>query len=99
MTAKEVRESYPEPVKFIPGDGSPTGQYGCYCVLGAACMFSGGKEWWFRFPDGPLSAETLRIEVIEAERILDANDRGDFEAAWALLDQALSHRANGGSGE
>jgi hypothetical protein len=70
-----------------------------YCVLGAAMMFlcPALKVWTFAdcFPLPSVGAKMLGIPFNKAAAIVDRNDTGNFDAAWSLLDQALSNRLGG----
>lgn len=84
MNINEIRAKYPNPeVSKMHG--------GQYCVLGAACMYKGIAHIT-TFPTALQSSAWLRIPIDAANEIIDANDSGDFDKAWRLLDEALASR-------
>lgn len=94
MTAAEVRAKYPNPLPDTEPALRPTDwPLDAYCVGGAACRYATGKTSQ-RFPCRSEIAETLGIQLAEAEAITTANDEGDFDLAFELLDKALKARAS-----
>lgn len=105
MAFKELKEQYPNPVMSAAADlgfylrGDWTGSY---CVGGAFCAGQGIPE---RFPEpddlglylqefnNNLSEE---VAVEFGYIISDLNDDGDFDGAWAALEQAMSYTVEPG---
>lgn len=88
LRAKDVRERFPNPVRAkSSGEG--------YCVIGALDRVLGGCR---SFPIGGvefiLTMANYKLPYYKAEyfatRIIKANDTGNFECAWAILDEALT---------
>lgn len=104
MTIEELQQRFPAPcqapqIHFLALDIEDNR----YCVGGALCL-SQGKET-MRFP----VTEELEAALLDANpglrsypglwrharKIIRANDKGDFEAAWSLLAEALAWRERG----
>lgn len=67
-----------------------------YCVLGADCRYLdvhfSKKHPNERFPGAQAASEALGISLSDAMYIASYNDRGDFEHAWYILEEALQKR-------
>lgn len=103
VTAELVKRDYPTPVPAaLHSPSDPIG----YCVGGALCRFLGGDhaDGW---PIGITLAGAIRRaraknglpklvperEELLAEQVMEANDEGQLEHAWALLDRAITTEA------
>jgi hypothetical protein len=98
MTAQEIRALYPNPI-------SADTPLACraeddYCVGGALCKYLGRGTGWEgeRFPmvaalTDVLQEANTRLPYLSAqkraEKITRANDAGNIDKAWQLLDYAL----------
>lgn len=95
---EKMKERYPNPMSV--DDPSYTGQG--YCVGGALCRLV-HTDPIFDFPDTDSIAEALRAvnpqlhatsatdpAMNYADYIIYTNDRGDYDAAIALVDEALT---------
>lgn len=87
MNVTEIRAKFPNPVAV----GTCFGETDRYCVGGAAIRALTGKHT--RFPQPAEIAEAVCCHVGEAADISRANDAGNFERAWQLLDEALKSAA------
>ena len=94
LSVTAIRAKYPNPVTASPGRDSDVD---AYCVGGAFCRFTGCV---LAFPLPYHLAFELerhaRVDLSRAEQyagdIIRANDDGDFERAWMLLDEVLQTR-------
>ena len=82
----KIRAEYPNPVKARIATRCDE-----YCVLGAACRHFSGDNY-YSFPTPLLASGVLGISRIDAERVSWRNDKGDFDAAWDILEAALQNR-------
>lgn len=96
-TAKSIRERHPDPIKVKDRDLKDNG----YCVGGAVLLYFGRYGEDYGFPTSTLLKQELTwINPILPEGraqelaydILLSNDNGEFERAWALVDEALNYR-------
>lgn len=90
---KQARAKYPNPIKASKADCTD-----CYCVGGAICRVLGRD---IAFPgsfalDSILTYANPNLRGIRgldfARRIISANDKGKFEKAWELADEALNFK-------
>ena len=90
VSIADIKAKYPNPKRVTDDMRDGEG----YCVGGALCLYQGIDR---RFPG--LSTLALAIEQANpdaddvyriAQAILQTNDYGDFELAWALLDKVLT---------
>lgn len=93
----KIREKYPTPSTCNPASIKNNG----YCVGGAYILsllntlgHSVIKSEDDRFPSEQRLAAFLGCTEEEAEKITDANDSGNFELAWSLLNKALIIKQN-----
>lgn len=94
MTARDIRERYPHP--HTASQASATD----YCVGGALCKYLAAKAGWHgdNFPMVSALSDVLQEAndhltyagaLRRAKGITVANDCGQFDRAWHLLDLAL----------
>lgn len=91
MTVEEIRATFQEPMTSDAYESSERAI--CYCVLGAAEMAL-SFENAVMFPSYIHARQCLGITEHDALNIIEANDAGDFERAWELLDKALKEKDN-----
>lgn len=98
ITVEELQRKYPEPIPAWTDIAARTPE--SYCVGGAFCLSLGrtGNSYG-SFPEPNDLAGWLRLghptlDVAEAldiaRHIIDENDAGNFEDAWAWLSKGLS---------
>lgn len=83
---EKIRKLYPAPSSTWGRDTARDGD-GCYCVLGAACMFKGIS--YAIFPTAGLASEILGIPYDVCKQIINLNSDGAFRDAWNLLSEHL----------
>ncbi len=89
MTAAEIRAKYPKPI--MAGMSPDLPRVDRYCVAGAACRFVAGDDYTLGsyFPLPHTASEILGVSRLDILEIESANDSGEFNRAWQLLDEAL----------
>ena len=90
VSIANIKAKYPNPRRVTDDIRDGEG----YCVGGALCLYLGGYR---NFPYFDTLAEAIKQAnpnakdvYMVAQAIILANDDGDFEVAWHLLDKALS---------
>ena len=91
--AEQIRDAYPNPITRSENITENKGKWTqeSYCVLVAAQIFGGGppNDWGAGVLVRLNSTLSYEQERKAIQEIYSANDRGDFERAWELLDEAL----------
>jgi hypothetical protein len=104
VTLQEIQDAFPEPRTFASADIMSN----CYCVGGAFVMYvekiiPADQREDVRFP----SEAAIRIAVQKynynipyaiveywVAKLVDYNDKGQFEAAWLMVDAILKYGEN-----
>jgi hypothetical protein len=91
----QIKKKYPNPRR------TPLGSNEGYCVGGALCQWAGFTGFKRHYPLSAEIAEAIHslnphipIELAYgySYRIMDANDGGRFDAAWAIAEEALEYQ-------
>jgi len=83
----EIRKEYPCPITMDEAYSRYGGFYDKSGELVAYCVVIATFQWWSSH-----RSDTYPLSHCEERKIVEANDKGNFQLAWALLGNVLEAR-------